>query len=59
VDFLQGDSAKIHKKLGWRPIMGFKELVHLMVDSDMNLARQERTLVNAGHLVQMARGANG
>jgi GDPmannose 4,6-dehydratase len=58
VDFLQGDSTKIRQKLGWKPAVSFKQLVQMMVDADMQLARQEQTLVTAGHKVRTARGAN-
>ena len=49
VDFLLGDATKAHEKLGWRPRVTFKELVRRMVDHDLELARRERTLVDAGH----------
>jgi GDPmannose 4,6-dehydratase len=48
VDFLQGDAGKARDKLGWRPRMGFAELVKTMVAHDLDLARQERTLKQAG-----------
>jgi GDPmannose 4,6-dehydratase len=51
VDHLLGDASKAHRELGWTPKMSFEELVRLMVDSDMELARQEVTLVKAGHRV--------
>jgi GDPmannose 4,6-dehydratase len=35
VDLLLGDCTKAKTKLGWRPETSFKELVHLMVDADM------------------------
>ena len=35
VDFLQGDPRKAREKLGWQPRVSFKELVHLMVDADL------------------------
>jgi GDPmannose 4,6-dehydratase len=41
VDFLQGDAAKARKLLGWRPRVGFKELVAMMVDADLEIARRE------------------
>jgi GDPmannose 4,6-dehydratase len=41
VDHLLGDAGKALKVLGWRPKTTFKELVRLMVDSDLELARQE------------------
>ncbi len=42
VDLLLGDASKARSVLGWEPKVGFKELVRLMVDSDLLLARQER-----------------
>ena len=35
VDLLLGDASKARKKLGWKPTMGFQELVNTMVDSDL------------------------
>jgi GDPmannose 4,6-dehydratase len=49
VDFLLGDSSKLAKRTGWRPRVGFHELVRLMVEHDLELARQEKTLTDAGH----------
>jgi GDPmannose 4,6-dehydratase len=42
VDLLMGDASKARRVLGWEPTVGFKELVGLMVDHDLELARQER-----------------
>ncbi|HEY1526395.1 MAG TPA: GDP-mannose 4,6-dehydratase [Candidatus Angelobacter sp.] len=53
VDHLLGDASKARAELGWTPSMSFDELVKLMVESDMELARQELTLTNAGHRVVM------
>jgi GDPmannose 4,6-dehydratase len=39
VDVLCGDSNKLRSSLGWKPAVGFEELVHLMVDADMKLVR--------------------
>jgi len=36
-----GDATKAREALGWEPKVGFKELVRLMVDSDLELARHE------------------
>jgi len=36
VELLQGDAGKAKKILGWEPTVGFKELVRLMVDADVN-----------------------
>lgn len=53
VDALQGDAAKAREKLGWEPKVTFKELVRMMVDHDLELARQEQTLKSAGHEVAL------
>jgi GDPmannose 4,6-dehydratase len=47
VDLLIGDPKKAREKLGWEPKTSFKELVALMVDADMKLAEQEKTLAEA------------
>jgi GDPmannose 4,6-dehydratase len=36
VDLLLGDYSKAKKKLGWEPKVSFKELVKMMVESDLN-----------------------
>jgi GDPmannose 4,6-dehydratase len=48
VDLLHGDPSKAERVLGWEARTTFEELVRMMVDADMQLARQERTLVDAG-----------
>ncbi len=48
VDVLQGDASKAHNVLGWRPEVSFDALVEMMVTSDLALAKQEKTLVEAG-----------
>ncbi|MFZ4985186.1 MAG: GDP-mannose 4,6-dehydratase [Blastocatellia bacterium] len=40
VDLLIGDSTRARLKLGWRPRVSFRELVRMMVDSDLELARK-------------------
>jgi GDPmannose 4,6-dehydratase len=35
VDHLIGDSSKAHAQLGWRPAVGFAELIEMMVDADV------------------------
>ncbi len=37
VDLLIGDPAKAKKVLGWEPTTSFESLVHMMVDSDLEL----------------------
>jgi GDPmannose 4,6-dehydratase len=39
VEMLIGDSTKAHRVLGWKPTVGFKELVQMMVDNDLELQR--------------------
>jgi len=59
VDHLLGDAAKIRDRLGWRPRVSFEELVSLMVEHDLELARQEKTLRDAGHQAPMRGRAGG
>ena len=56
-DYLEGDASKIRTRLGWRPKVGFEQLVRFMMDHDMELARQEQTLTHAGHTV-VVRGSS-
>jgi GDPmannose 4,6-dehydratase len=35
VDLLIGDASKARRQLGWQPRVGFQELVHRMVDADL------------------------
>jgi len=41
VDLLHGDAAKARATFGWTPKVGFTELVEMMVDADIALARRE------------------
>ncbi len=59
VDFLLGDASKIKQKLGWRPTVSFDQLVRMMMDHDLELARQEQTLTNAGHKVVLRGSSHG
>ncbi len=43
VNVLQGDYSKAKKKLGWTPRTSFKELVHLMVDADMEALERSQS----------------
>lgn len=49
VDLLLGDPSKAKAKLGWEPRTTVEELAAMMVDHDVELARRERTLRDAGH----------
>jgi GDPmannose 4,6-dehydratase len=41
VDTLVGDAAKAATRLGWRPAVGFEELVRRMVDADLARVEEE------------------
>ena len=49
VNVLLGDATKARKILGWKPRVGFDELVDMMIAADMELARKEKTLHDAGY----------
>ena len=51
VDHLLGDSSKARQELGWTPKVSFGNLVKMMIEHDLELARQEQTLSKAGHKV--------
>ena len=53
VDHLQGDATKARSLLGWQPTVTFEQLVRMMVDADLELARQELTLRDAGHILPL------
>jgi GDPmannose 4,6-dehydratase len=42
VDFLLGDASRARTRLGWRPRTTFRELVRLMMESDLELAEREK-----------------
>ena len=46
VDFLQGDPSKAHAAFGWRPKTSFQQLVEMMIDADVRLAKQELLLAD-------------
>ncbi len=58
VDWLLGDAKKANEKLNWSPTVSFRKLIEMMVEHDRELARQERTLKDAGH-VGLLRGLMG
>jgi len=41
VEYLLGDPSKARTKLGWKPKVGFKNLVHMMIDNDMAELKKE------------------
>jgi GDPmannose 4,6-dehydratase len=42
VDLLVGDAAKAHDELGWKPTVGFEELIQRMVDADLEMVKTLR-----------------
>ena len=47
VDQLLGDASKARRELGWEPKVKFKDLVAMMVDADLELARRELAVKEA------------
>jgi GDPmannose 4,6-dehydratase len=48
VELLIGDSSKLKKQIGWEPKVKFKELVRIMTEADLELARRELAYQNIG-----------
>ncbi len=44
VDILLGDSTQARKKLGWQPKVSFRQLVEMMVDSDLAALKKKQNL---------------
>jgi GDPmannose 4,6-dehydratase len=59
VDHLRGDSTKAREVLQWQPRVTFSDMVRRMVEHDLDLARQERRLADAGHPLVMRKVAHG
>jgi len=49
VDLLLGDPTKAKRKLGWEPQTTVEQLAGMMVDHDLEMAKREKTLRDAGH----------
>ena len=45
VNYLLGDPSKAKKELNWNPEVSFEELVKMMIDSDVILAKREQVLL--------------
>ena len=45
VEYLLGDYKKAEKALGWKPQTQFTDLVKIMVESDLELAKREEVLI--------------
>jgi GDPmannose 4,6-dehydratase len=48
VDVLLGDATRARKILGWKPKVSFEKLIDMMVAADLELAKKEKTLIEAG-----------
>jgi len=46
VDLLQGNPSKAEKELGWKSKTKFKELIKIMVESDLQKAKREKHMNN-------------
>jgi len=46
VNFLKGDATKAKKELGWEPKTSFNDLVKMMVESDIELSKREKVLLD-------------
>ncbi|PNY79794.1 GDP-mannose 4,6-dehydratase [Deinococcus koreensis] len=53
VDYLLGDASETREALGWTPKTSFEQLVREMVEHDLELAGQEKTLIDAGHQIAL------
>ena len=49
VDYLLGDSSRAREILGWKPETSFEQLVRMMTDNDLALAKREKMLKASGH----------
>lgn len=49
VELLIGNPAKARKQLGWEPKVRFKNLVKIMIDHDLELARHEASVAKLGN----------
>ena len=47
VDLLLGDASKAESKLGWKATTSLEELARLMVENDLELARQEAVVLSS------------
>ena len=50
VNYLLGNSSKAKKDLNWEPQTDFKDLVQMMVESDIEIAKSEKLLLDQGLL---------
>ncbi len=58
VDMLVGDSSKLRDKLGCEPKVKFPELVKIMVDADLSLAKHELAMQESSTALKLNTGGN-
>jgi len=49
VEMLLGDASKAREKLGWTPKLSFRELIKMMVESDLKEAEHETVCLREGY----------
>ena len=54
VEQLLGDPTKAREQLGWTPKVTFKQLVKMMVESDLAVARQDAAAAKEGRVIERA-----
>jgi GDPmannose 4,6-dehydratase len=47
VDYLCGDAAKLRKRLGWEPVVGFQQLIEMMVAADLKSVKNSLPAMEA------------
>lgn len=52
VDALLGDPSKARKMLGWKPRVGFRDLVKEMASADLKLAQRDALVEEHGHRIR-------
>jgi GDPmannose 4,6-dehydratase len=56
---LLGDAGKAQRVLGWRPRTSIDQLVQMMIEADLENARREKTLRDAGHAFSPRKSGGG
>jgi GDPmannose 4,6-dehydratase len=53
VDYLLGDPSRAKSALGWKPKTSFRQLVRMMVDSDLRIAEQEKLVYEKNFVMSL------
>jgi GDPmannose 4,6-dehydratase len=51
VEALLGDPTKAKEKLGWKPKISLEEIVHEMMENDINIAKRDSLVKVHGYFV--------